>query len=178
MTAAHPNFAKANLMILDTERASARLVAGMLSGFGVNNPFLVHDTDEANTLLGAGVADAAIVTMGRNADPVLDVIQKVRAIKAGIVRFMPIIVLTGDAQPGTIAMARDAGANFVVRRPIAPAALYDRLIWAAYSEKKFVQSRTYCGPDRRFRDQGPPPDGERRVLTKADPTRSQVFFEV
>ena len=174
------NFAKANLMILDRERSSARLVAGMLEGFGVRSPFLVHDNEEASLLLAAGAADAAIVTMGRDENAVLEIIQKVRAITIGDVRFMPIIVLTGEAQSETVATLRDAGANFVVRRPIAPAALFDRLIWAAYSQKKFVQSRNFRGPDRRFRDLNPPAGGERRARTsaKADPTIGQGVFEV
>lgn len=173
MTAPRYNFASASMMILDPERSAARLVAGMLSGFGVVNPFLVHDNDEAGVLLGAGVADAAIVTMGRKAEPVLEMIANVRAAKESFVRFMPIIVLTGEAQSGNIFRARDAGANFVVRRPIAPGTLFDRLVWAAYSDRKFVQTRSYRGPDRRFRDQGPPPGGERRVQTKAVSTNGQ-----
>ena len=178
MAPARYNFASASLMIVEPERSAARLIAAMLSGFGVSNPFLVHDNDEANVLLRAGVADAAIVTMGRNADTVLEVIQNVRAAKVNLVRFMPIIVLIGEAKSASITMARDAGANFVVRRPIAPDTLFDRLVWAAYSPKKFVQTQTYRGPDRRFRDQGPPPGGERRVQPLADPPTDQHIFEI
>ena len=174
------NFSKVNLMILDPERSSARMVAGMLSGFGLNDPYLMHNSDDASAFLGTGGADAAILTMGRDPDAILDIIQKVRAIPVGDARFMPIIVLTGAAQPETVATLRDAGASFVVRRPIAPATLFDRLVWAAYSDKKFVQTRTYRGPDRRFRDKEPPPGGERRARASIQGCshRSQDICEV
>jgi hypothetical protein len=42
--------------------------------------------------------------------------------------------------------------------------LYGRIVWAVSNSRKFVESATYIGPDRRFRNLGPP-DGVGRRST-------------
>ena len=42
--------------------------------------------------------------------------------------------------------------------------MYDRVVWAVSNGRKFVETSTYIGPDRRFRNIGPP-DGVGRRST-------------
>lgn len=44
----------------------------------------------------------------------------------------------------------------VIAKPISPASLYDRLAWIAFNPRKFVDTATYFGPDRRFKIEGYP----------------------
>ena len=60
-----------------------------------------------------------------------------------------------------IAEVRDCGANFVVTKPFSASTLLERIVWAARDTRPFLEVGDYFGPDRRFRDLGPPA-GERR----------------
>ena len=44
----------------------------------------------------------------------------------------------------------------MVAKPLVPAVLLERMLWVARSNRKFVESEAYVGPDRRFRAAGPP----------------------
>jgi DNA-binding response OmpR family regulator len=52
--------------------------------------------------------------------------------------------------------ARDAGANFVLTKPIAPNLLLQRIMWIGRDARPFVELESYVGPDRRFSLDGPP----------------------
>jgi two-component system chemotaxis response regulator CheY len=80
----------------------------------------------------------------------------------------------------TIKHARDSGANMVVARPMSPFSIYERLAWVAFNPRKFIDSETYFGPDRRFKIEGLPDGvGHRKGDTDVDvgestgPTLSQ-----
>ena len=48
--------------------------------------------------------------------------------------------------------ARNAGANMIIRKPVAPSVLLDRIEWIARNTRPFVDSGDYRGPDRRIRN--------------------------
>ena len=50
----------------------------------------------------------------------------------------------------------------VIAKPMSPASLYDRLAWIAFNPRQFVDTRTYFGPDRRFKIEGYPDGVGRR----------------
>ena len=79
-------------------------------------------------------------------------------------RTVPIMVVSGLTPFQRMMEARDAGANIIVKKPIAPSVLLARIEWLARNTRDFVISPTYCGPDRRFKSL-PLPDGieERRA---------------
>jgi CheY-like chemotaxis protein len=81
-------------------------------------------------------------------------------------RFIPIIVMSGYTQLRTISAARDSGANLVVRKPVSPQMLFDRLSWVAGTQRPFIETDNFLGPDRRFHDI-PPPDGRFKRETDA-----------
>lgn len=94
----------------------------------------------------------------------------------------PIVMLNGSTSLQTVARARDAGANMVVKKPIAPTILLDRIEWIARNNRDFIGSSGYCGPDRRFRNVPRPQDAEERradaAALVADPTRLMSQDEV
>jgi hypothetical protein len=51
---------------------------------------------------------------------------------------------------------RDAGANFTIAKPITPKIVLERILWAAKEDRQFIECETYLGPDRRFKNDGPP----------------------
>jgi DNA-binding response OmpR family regulator len=85
-------------------------------------------------------------------------------------RYIPIVLLTSHTQQDNVERARDCGANMVVAKPISPRSLYSRLLWAAENERAFIESKDYCGPDRRFKIEGFPTGVGRRAEDEIDET--------
>ena len=52
--------------------------------------------------------------------------------------------------------ARDCGAHFVMTKPLTPITVLERVLWIAREGRRFVESDTYMGPDRRFKNEGVP----------------------
>jgi DNA-binding response OmpR family regulator len=168
------NFSDAHFVVLDSYRQAARLTADMLAAFGAPEPYVLNQPKQTEALLHSGSVDAAVVTLSNDIEATLRMIRSVRAGAEGAGRFVPIIALTGYSDHRAVAMARDAGVNFVVRRPISPSVLFDRLVWVANTARPFVDSPAYCGPDRRFRDLGAPASGERRNNAKLKQTIVEI----
>ena len=76
-------------------------------------------------------------------------------------RKIPILFMTSDTRISIVKAARDAGANMIITKPLSPKGLYDRLAWVAFDTRAFAESKTYYGPDRRFKIEGFP-DGQGR----------------
>ena len=84
-------------------------------------------------------------------------------------RFAPIVVLSGYTQLRLIASARDAGAHLVVRKPVSPQTLFDRLVWVANFDRPFLEADHYAGPDRRFHAVPPPDSAMKRLNDEPQP---------
>ena len=87
---------------------------------------------------------------------------------------MPILIMTSDGREKTIKLARDAGANMVIAKPMSPASLYDRLAWIAFNPRQFVDTASYFGPDRRFKIEGYPGGVGRRKGDQAVEIAAEV----
>ena len=77
-------------------------------------------------------------------------------------KYTPILVVTAYSHLGNVRRARDAGAHLVVKKPLSPQILFDRISWAASATRPFVEAGQYVGPDRRFKFIGPPEGTGRR----------------
>jgi hypothetical protein len=65
-------------------------------------------------------------------------------------------MITGHAARAMVEKSRDSGANFVVSKPFTPEILLQRVFWVAKDERQMVVAENYVGPDRRFKNLGPP----------------------
>lgn len=99
--------------------------------------------------------------------PDMSGIDLTRAIRSGNRvqdRFVPIIMLTGHADRENVVLARDAGVDEFLVKPIRPSALYLRLDAVIQNRREFVVSQHYFGPDRRRKDI-PVPGPDRRLTS-------------
>jgi DNA-binding response OmpR family regulator len=91
-----------------------------------------------------------------------DLVCAIRRLKREAVRTAPIILISGHTQARNVLRARDCGASFVLAKPVTPRVLFDRVDWLARDRRPFINAEAYIGPDRRFRNLGPPPGGAGR----------------
>lgn len=144
------NFAAIRVLVVDGDRYSSGIISQILRGFGVAHPVVVTTAEEAKKQIASGEYHV-LITESRLQDTSLDnFIQWVRRHPKLDVRFLPVIVLTGYAYLSRVALARDAGVNSVVCKPVSPIVLYDHIAWAAQTDRPFIEARAYSGPDRRF----------------------------
>ena len=76
--------------------------------------------------------------------------------------YTPILVTTAHTPSRDIARARDCGGHIIIKKPIAPVVMLERIVWVSKEGRPFLFSDEYIGPDRRFRDDGPPDGVGRR----------------
>ena len=56
----------------------------------------------------------------------------------------------------------------MIKKPIAPVVMLERIIWVSKSGRPFLFSDEYVGPDRRFKDEAPPGALGRRREDRAE----------
>jgi DNA-binding response OmpR family regulator len=94
----------------------------------------------------------------------------------------PIILVSGNTPTAKVIEARDAGANAVIKKPVAPSVLLARIEQLARSNRDFISSTNYVGPDRRFKNLPLSPElPERRagaIALMASPERAMSQDDV
>ncbi len=167
MNSAAINLRDLVILIADPSPYLGMLTQSMLRGFGATKVFDVRSSIAVmKTLTGQKVdillCDARLPPHGG-----LNLTLAIRRNTSNENRTLPILVMCNNAHVSTVKQARDAGANMVVAKPMSPSSLYDRLTWMAFNPRKFVDTATYFGPDRRFKIEGYPNGVGRRIGDKA-----------
>ena len=151
------NLEKAAVLLLDDTPEGASILVQITTGFGVKKLYRCASLKAAQDVVSQSPIDLALVSANMRDDGGYDFIDWLRRSGSGEDnRFTPTIVLCGHTKISNVRRARDCGANFTVVKPVSPAILLERVIWIAREKRPFVMSENYSGPDRRFRDDGPP----------------------
>jgi CheY-like chemotaxis protein len=132
------------------------IVHGILRSFGANKVIEVKSAMGVIHALNAQKIDILLCDARLPPHGGLSLTRAIRRKADNENRIMPILVMSGDTRETTIKQVRDTGANMVIAKPMSPAALYDRLTWIAFTPRKFIDTETYFGPDRRFKIEGFP----------------------
>ena len=147
-------------LVADPDRHAVNILLQMLRGLGMDAPVVVETGEQAKTHLQAEPFDLCIVEAMLPDMNGADIVTFVRHMNPPL-RFIPVIVMTSYSNLRNVRAARDAGAHLVVKKPLSPKILFDRISWAAAPNRAFVEVGPYVGPDRRFKFTGPP-DGQGR----------------
>ena len=153
---ASPNMNLRDLVILIADPSSymSMLIHSMPRGFGSNKVLEARNSMGVFHALTAQRIDLLLCDAQLPLHGGLELTHAIRSKKDNEHRTIPILIMTSDSRASTIKQARDAGANMVIAKPLSAASLYDRLTWIAFNPRKFVDTATYFGPDRRFKIEG------------------------
>jgi CheY-like chemotaxis protein len=144
------------ILVADPSSYISMLVHSMLRGFGANKVLEVRNSNDVFRTLTNQKIDILICDSRLPPHGGLPLTHAIRRKTDNENRTIPILIMTNDGRETTIKLARDAGANMVIAKPISPSSLYDRLAWIAFNPRQFVDTATYFGPDRRFKIEGYP----------------------
>lgn len=150
------NLSTAEVLLLDGQPQSMEILTQMFAGFGVHTPHRCATAESAMALVRERDLDLIVVDSALTDMDGYDFIRWLRRSGVRPNCFAPTILITGHTRQAQIYKGRDAGANFVIRKPAPPLVMMQRIVWVSREVREFVDSANYCGPDRRFRALGPP----------------------
>jgi CheY-like chemotaxis protein len=157
------NLKSVSTLLVDSDRFTRSLVVQMLRGFRMDTPNVCDSGAAAKALMLEHPVDLCIIETVLPDMGSPELISWIRRPEMGAMRFIPIIVLSGYTQQRVVAAARDAGANTVLKKPISPQGLFDRIMWVARVPRPFIDAGVYVGPDRRFKAEEPPDNVYKRA---------------
>lgn len=122
-----------------------------------------ESAEEAGDHLSRLTFNVALIDIGLNSEDGLDFVRTLRSDRSNANRRVPVLVITGQNCQSTIESARDSGADAVIAKPITAETLLTALQRIARYRRPFIDSKKYCGPDRRRRRDPSYAGPERRV---------------
>ncbi len=152
-------------LCVDANTHGLDILCQTLVGFGVERTHRAPSVEEAKDILTRKTIDLIVCDAQLGDESGHDFVRWLRLSDLDPNRHAPVLVVTGHALEAEVLNARDCGSNFIITKPLSPAVLMDRILWVAGSERLFIESDNYTGPDRRFKFEGLPaefPAGRRK----------------
>lgn len=162
------NLSDAQILLLDETGLGMQVLVQILVGFGAKSLFKAHSLPEAREFLDHHSFDLMIVDALAEGKG-YDFVHWLRRSGLQPNCHTPVLMTAAHTPADDVARARDCGANFILAKPLTPMAMLERILWIGREARQFVESDSYVGPDRRFRDEAGHP-GRRRTDRQPDPT--------
>jgi CheY-like chemotaxis protein len=156
MTERTINLRDLSILIADPSPYVCMLVHGMLRAFGAGKMVEAKNAEEVLQALSKNRIDVLLCDGALPPEGGFALTRKIRRNTGNESRIIPILLMTSDTREAVIKEGRDAGANMVVAKPLSPHNLYDRMAWVAFNPRQYIDTETYFGPDRRFKNVGAP----------------------
>ncbi len=142
---------KTSALVVDDNPQSLELLSQILSGFRLGKLKSCDSAGEARSLVAREKFDLILIDFAMPDEDGLHLARHIRSEPSLPNHTAPIVILHSYTPEQMVIQARDAGANMIVRKPVAPAVLLSRITWIARDNRQFVESDGYRGPDRRIR---------------------------
>jgi CheY-like chemotaxis protein len=150
---------------VDENASGLDLLNTLVAGFGFGERLRAASSAEAIELLQQRSVDLILVEAALSKMDGFDFVHWLRRSGLKPNAYCPVILVTGHTPREKVEKARDCGASYVVAKPITPLTLIERIVFVSKDARPFVESDTYIGPDRRFKNEGPPEGSEGRRRT-------------
>jgi len=158
-------------LVLEDNAHMRSLLRVILSSFGIRNIEEASDCQQALSVMGARHIDIAFVDLKLNGPDGLEFCRRMRQSPETAHRYLPIIMVTAYSERARVLDAINAGVDEFLVKPVRAIDVANRVNAVIERRRRFVQSPSYFGPDRRRR-QDPRYKGAMRRIT--DPGVSRV----
>jgi DNA-binding response OmpR family regulator len=156
------NLDKASVLLLDETPMGMSILVQIVTGLGAKQLHRCTSVEMAQEVAATHELDLAIVDSMAPGGQGYDFVRWLRQSAQEPNCYTPVILTTSHTPAGDVVRARDCGGHIIVKKPIAPIVMLERIVWVAREGRPFLFSGSYVGPDRRFRDDGPPDGVGRR----------------
>ncbi|MCH7864457.1 MAG: response regulator [Proteobacteria bacterium] len=143
------NLENLKVLVLDDHAPMRRILMSLLRELGINR--LTQSDNAVQALRSLQDTDPDLIITDALMEPMdgLEFTRKIREGEAGVDPFVPIIMVSGQAEMRFIIKARDAGITEFLAKPISARAVYMRICNVITSPRPFVRVADFFGPDRR-----------------------------
>jgi CheY-like chemotaxis protein len=164
------NLEKATVLLVDETALGLDVLSTIVNGFGIRERLRAASAFEAMDLVKTRTIDLVLVEASLRGMDGYDFIRWLRRSGLKPNAYAPAILITGHTPADKVAKARDCGANYIVTKPLTMLSMLERIVFVARDGRPFVECDSYVGPDRRFKNLGPPPGvAGRRRTDREDP---------
>ena len=160
-------FDRLKILVVDDNQHMRKLVVTILQAFGAVQIFEAISGETAWTVLRNANPDVVILDWQMDGMTGLEFARQVRTSAQSPNPFLPIVMLTGHTHIDHVRMARDAGVNEFLAKPVSVKAIFTRLVSVIEHPRPFVRTKTYFGPCRRRRGNDEYRGPERRATGEA-----------
>lgn len=160
-------FERLKILVVDDNQHMRKLVVTILQAFGVLQVYEATDGENAWRVFGDLNPDIILLDWQMTGMTGLEFVKLARTSPDSPNPFVPIIMLTGHTHVDHVRLARDAGANEFLAKPVSVKAILSRLTAVIDHPRSFVRSKSYFGPCRRRRPSDDYHGPERRAVDVA-----------
>ncbi len=162
-TLKNPAACLANIKVLvaDDDHRIAHIIRQILESLGFKEIRIARDGAYALRVLNSERIDMLITDWQMSPMDGISLVKFLRSDESPN-RFMPIIMLTGNAEREHVEVARDAGVTEFTVKPFSAKTLCDRIMLLIDNPRSFILTKRFVGPDRRRRRVAPPDGIEKR----------------
>jgi DNA-binding response OmpR family regulator len=157
-----------NFMIVDDNAPIRSMVRQVLRAMGVQLVREAADGSDALIQMRNEIPDILVTDWVMSPMDGIELTKYIRHSKNSPNQFMPIIMATGFGERSRVFLARDAGVNEFLVKPLSASALFTRISAVIERPRQFVRVGEFFGPDRRRRKEDYAGD-ERRGKGPAKP---------
>ncbi len=144
-------FDRLKILAVDDNVHMRKLVVTILQAFGVSQIHEAENGERAWAVLREANPDVVVLDWMMPGMSGVDLIRMVRTNPQAPNPFVPVIMLTGHTSMDHVRLARDAGVNEFIAKPVAVKTMMSRLVSVIEHPRPFVRTSAYFGPCRRRR---------------------------
>ena len=171
------DFNRLRFLVIDDNAHMRRILRTLLHSFGTRDVYEAEDGASGLEAFMHFIPDIVITDWAMPIFDGLELTQMIRQPGANANPYVPIIMLSGHSEKKRVVSARDAGVTEFLAKPISAKALYQRILNIVVSQRSFIKTRTYFGPDRRRNTNLTYVGPERRKGGDADIIKQQALFD-
>jgi len=165
------------ILVADDNRFIRSILVTILKALGVGKVLQAESGEEAMAMLeisaqmAVDTKDIDIVFADHLMAPMdgLELLKFVREHESDKIRFLPYVMMSGEADERAVTLARDGGVTEYLAKPMSVNNVATRLLAIIDRPRPFVRAPNYFGPDRRRQTLSY--DGADRRLTRPEEVR-------
>lgn len=138
-----------SILIVEDVRAMRAIIKTILFNFGIQNIAEASDGQSALEALRKQTADIVITDICMEPMDGIEFTRQLRRSDNGLNPYIPVLMVSGHTEVSRVKDALGAGVTAFLAKPVTPANLRKKLMAILEAPPQLVQTRTYCGPDRR-----------------------------
>jgi DNA-binding response OmpR family regulator len=156
------NLERASVLLLDETDLGLSILVQIVTGLGAKHLHRCRSAEQAREVATTADIDLAIVDSLPTTGGGYEFVSWLRREAREPNCYAPVMVTTSHTPSRDVTRARDCGGHIIIKKPIAPVVLLERILWVSKGGRPFLYSDNYVGPDRRFRSEAPPDGVGRR----------------